>query len=122
MHGCGDGSYGAVATQDYTNHLDYLKSKVDSGDLWVAPPSQVIKYKHARTACGTPQVSGNTISFATVSSECTQFATEISVIVTANVTTLWARQGQKKLEVVSRGGQFMISIDPTLGDVTVTGN
>lgn len=47
IHGV-DGGWGPVPLAEMREHADYLKSKVDAGLLWVAPPSRVIQYHDQR--------------------------------------------------------------------------
>ncbi|WP_103866624.1 polysaccharide deacetylase family protein [Aquimarina sp. I32.4] len=44
VHGVADGSWGAIPIHDYTNHIEVLQELQDQGELWVSPPTQVIKY------------------------------------------------------------------------------
>jgi hypothetical protein len=122
LHGIGDGSYNHVSKDEYTKHMDYLKTKWDAGELWTAPPSAVIKYKHLRQgACGEPSASGNVIKFSAVTApDCVKYATPVSINVQSAAQNLQASQGGKMLEVVKRGDHFAITADPTAGDVTVT--
>ena len=53
----------------------------DKGLVWTAPPSTIVRYRHARTACKA-SVSGDMITFDTSNADCTKYATPISVIVT----------------------------------------
>jgi hypothetical protein len=48
FHGIGDPYYGSISVVDYTNHLNYVKSKIDAGQLWSATASEVISYKLQR--------------------------------------------------------------------------
>ncbi len=121
LHGVGDDTWGHLTESAYKKHLDYIKGKVDAGDLWIAPPSTVIKYKHLRSDCGLPTSTGSTISFPHRSADCSKYATEVSVIVTAPVSTLHVVQGTTRLAVASKSGQFLIDVDPTGGDLTVSG-
>ncbi|WP_108867920.1 polysaccharide deacetylase family protein [Aquimarina aquimarini] len=52
VHGVADGSWGTISIPDYTNHIEVLQELQNQGELWVSPPSEVIKYietsKHTR--------------------------------------------------------------------------
>ncbi len=53
FHGVGDGSWSALSVADYTNHLNYVKAKIDSGFLWSATATEAIYYKMLRDAYQT---------------------------------------------------------------------
>ncbi|HEY8400657.1 MAG TPA: carbohydrate-binding protein [Cytophagaceae bacterium] len=60
-HGVGDPSWGSISVSNYINHMNYLKSKVEAGQLWVATPSEVITYQSQRKAY-SPVVSSNAVT------------------------------------------------------------
>lgn len=118
-----DEGFGPVPLSHYEDHLDFLVQARDHNLVWTANPSDVIRYRHARTACGA-SVAGNTISYDTSSAECTEFATPISVVVTTanDVPSLEAKQGGAVVR--SRkiaANTFAVTADPTQGDVTLEG-
>ncbi len=45
LHNVGNSGWGVVRTTPYRNHLNYLKTKVNSGDLWVGTVSEVLTYQ-----------------------------------------------------------------------------
>jgi peptidoglycan/xylan/chitin deacetylase (PgdA/CDA1 family) len=50
FHGIEDGSWAQMTVPNYTNHLDYVKSKMDDGSLWSTTPTEAITYKMQRDA------------------------------------------------------------------------
>jgi hypothetical protein len=115
--------FGPIEISAYERHLEFLAKARTKGVLWTAPPSTVIKYRHARTACGA-SVSGETITFDTSDPECTEFATPISVIVTTgdDVARVDGTQAGQPVWTRKLGpGRFSVTADPTLGDVALTG-
>jgi hypothetical protein len=123
LHGVGDNTWGHVTQAQYTAHLDYIKSKRDAGQLWVANPTAAIKYKHVRQGdCGSPQLSGNTLTFSSpTAAACTKYHTIVSVKMSSATSTLTATQGGQALEVLNKGsGNWIINMDPTLGSVAVS--
>jgi peptidoglycan/xylan/chitin deacetylase (PgdA/CDA1 family) len=50
FHGVDDGSWAAMTVANYTSHLDYVKSKMDSNALWSATTTDVITYMMQRDA------------------------------------------------------------------------
>ncbi|NTS76653.1 polysaccharide deacetylase family protein [Catenovulum sp. SM1970] len=51
FHGVNDGSYHSVPLADYQTFLDYLKTKVDNGEVWLDTPENIIKYRNLRDEC-----------------------------------------------------------------------
>jgi peptidoglycan/xylan/chitin deacetylase (PgdA/CDA1 family) len=45
FHNVGDSGWGHVKVEAYRGHMDYLKSKVESGDLWVGTVSEILTYQ-----------------------------------------------------------------------------
>jgi peptidoglycan/xylan/chitin deacetylase (PgdA/CDA1 family) len=115
--------FGPIDVTSYKKHLGFLRDAWDKGLLWTAPPSTIVRYRHARTAC-TASVNGDMITFDTSNPDCTKYATPISVIVTTatDVPRVDATQGDAP--VLSRklgANRFSITADPTKGAVALTG-
>jgi peptidoglycan/xylan/chitin deacetylase (PgdA/CDA1 family) len=124
LHGIQDTSWQTMPTVDYEAHLDYVKGKVDSGELWVDNPSTVSHYRFARQYCAAPSVSGDTLSFGAPSAQCSANATQLSIIVTTtvDVTNVSATQAGKALTSKRLGTKrYAVDADPTLGDVVLKG-
>ncbi len=45
FHNVGNSGWGHVKVDAYRAHMDYLKSKVDGGDLWVGTVSEILTYQ-----------------------------------------------------------------------------
>lgn len=45
-----DNSWGEIATDIYTSHLNFVKEKVDAGDLWMGTVSEVLTYQTQKNA------------------------------------------------------------------------
>jgi hypothetical protein len=115
--------FGPVTLSIYTKHLDFLQKAWEKNYLWTGAPSEVIRYRHARTACKA-SVSGTTVKFDANSSDCTKYATPISVIVkTANdIPRLDGKQnGALVYTRKIAANTFSIDADPTKGDVELSG-
>ena len=50
FHGIEDGSWAQMTVTNYTNHLNYVKSKMDDGSLWSVTATEAITYKMQRDA------------------------------------------------------------------------
>jgi hypothetical protein len=123
LHGVDDGSWGVVPLSEYAAHLDYVKAKVDARELWMANPSEVIRYRMSRQHCGTPTVrSGGSLTFDTVNDQCRRYATELSVILNVDVdtSTVQAFQGSERLDTVavSQSG-IIVNMNPALGEAKI---
>jgi hypothetical protein len=128
FHGFDDdmGGYEPVSAADYRAHLDFLKQKVDMGQLWVDGPTAVVKYRMAREHCPPPAISGgNTLRFGTPSAMCSKYATTLSYLVSsadgADVPALAVVQAGQRLGAKKLGpGSFVVDADPTKGDAVLT--
>ncbi|WP_027467818.1 carbohydrate-binding protein [Deefgea rivuli] len=130
MHGVNDTSWNSVPLAQYTAHLDYLKTKVDARLLWVATPSNVLKYSKARAAC-RPDLSSAVITFASSDAECVKFATPLTLkIAGRHLDGIQAIQAGKQVprmlnkmiyvdgQAVPQEENFLITVDPLAGPVT----
>lgn len=84
LHGIADASYQPVPLDTWNNHVVYLKSLVDKHDLWVDNPTAIVKYNRAKALCGTPQLSGSTLNFSGAQTGCDNYATGLTIKVSAN--------------------------------------
>jgi peptidoglycan/xylan/chitin deacetylase (PgdA/CDA1 family) len=125
FHGIADQTFEPVPVADYEAHLDYVKEKVDAGQLWVDTPSSVINYRFARMHCGSASASGNSVSFATTDSQCPTFPGTLSVVLTTgvDVTTLYAQQ-QGMMRTTKKLGpnRYAADIDPMAGPALISGD
>jgi peptidoglycan/xylan/chitin deacetylase (PgdA/CDA1 family) len=124
LHGINDMSWEPIPTADYEAHLDYVKSKVDSGDLWVDTPSTVGHYRFARQYC-VPAVDGSVLSFPSPSQTCLANATVVSVIVDTEIdaTTLNATQNGKALDTKRLDSKrYLVDINPAFGPAVLQGS
>jgi hypothetical protein len=124
FHGIDDTTFWSMATPDYQTHLDYVKSKVDSGELWVDTPSTVVRYRFARQYCGMPTPDTYKVEFASPSAECARYATSLTVIVTTetDAPSLLAEQNGKMLKTKRLAEKrFAVDIDPAQGPAALGG-
>ncbi|MGL6039766.1 MAG: polysaccharide deacetylase family protein, partial [Deefgea sp.] len=78
MHGVADGSWEAVPKEQYIAYADYLQKKVASGELWLAGPTEIIRYQATRENC--PLIlTGNTIKLKQSNEICQRYASAITV-------------------------------------------
>ena len=122
VHGVADASWEPVPLDVYLAHLDYLVGLVSTRELWVAPPSEVIRYRYAREHCGRPSLVGATLAFEGADSDCAQFATELTIALVAERAETELHATQLGVEAsVERVGQdrVLVSVDPLAGPVTL---
>jgi peptidoglycan/xylan/chitin deacetylase (PgdA/CDA1 family) len=124
FHGVADSTFWAMAVPEYQQHLDYVKSKVDAGELWVDTPSQVVRYRFARQYCGLPAVDTYQVNFAQPSADCGRFATPLTVLLTTaqDAPSALAVQNGKMVKTKKISpSHFAIDIDPWQGPVAIGG-
>ena len=124
FHGIADTTFFAMNLDDYRVHLDYVKSKVDSGELWVDTPSAVLRYRFSRQYCGAPSVSGYQLGFPSPSCDCARYATPLSVVVTTAVdapSALAAQAGKMLTTRKLAPNRFLVDVDPLGGPVALGG-
>ncbi len=124
FHGVSDTTFFSLDIDDYRAHLDYVKSKVDAGELWVDTPTAVVRYRFSRQYCGAPSASGFTLAPPTPSCECERYATALSVIFTSeqDAPSVLARQDGGMLPTKKLGPRrFLVDVDPRGGPVAVGG-
>ncbi len=64
LHNVGNSGWGAVRVAPYRSHLNYVKSKVNSGDLWVGTVSEILTYQMQKLKF-TPSAFYDNISMIT---------------------------------------------------------
>ncbi|MFO6424431.1 chitinase N-terminal domain-containing protein [Motilimonas sp. KMU-193] len=134
FHGVEDTSWEQIPLLRYQGHLDYVKSLVDQGALWVAGASDVIRYGMSRRHCelqSETQYDGSLVlGFDLTDSVCQKYLandTQLSVVVNADqgVNQLFAHYQQADVEQqpqVQRinDQQFVINLMPRQGQVRIT--
>jgi peptidoglycan/xylan/chitin deacetylase (PgdA/CDA1 family) len=126
LHGfSGDpGVWQQMPLADYQAHLDYVAEKQNAGQLWVAGPTPVIRYRFAREACAKPTLDGGVLKFGAPTPECQKYATTLSYLVStsdgSDPASLSAHQGGVTLPSRKLGpGKFAVDADPSKGDATL---
>jgi hypothetical protein len=120
------GAFQPVSLADYTFHLDYVRSQVQAGLLWVEGPTTIIKYRWARQLCPMPTVvDGRILHFEAPSAECQRFATSVSYLVSASMMVdapdVTAIQAGVAIPAARLGrAAFIVTVDPTAGDVLLS--
>ncbi|HEY2901086.1 MAG TPA: polysaccharide deacetylase family protein [Polyangia bacterium] len=114
----------ALPVAEYKAHLDYVKMKMDAGQLWAEGPTPVLRYRWARQYCTMPTLTGSTLKFGTQPANCLTYDTVLSYLVTttdgSDPTTLKVQQGGKTLPVLRLAkGSYAVDADPTKGDATI---
>jgi peptidoglycan/xylan/chitin deacetylase (PgdA/CDA1 family) len=124
FHGIADMTFYPMELPAYQAHLDYVKSKVDSGELWVDAPSSVVRYRFARQYCGLPEVDTYKLSFGQLSADCAHYATPITVIVTTAVdapSALAVQNGQMLKTKKLAPNRFAVDVNPGMGPAAIGG-
>jgi hypothetical protein len=124
FHGVADMTFFPIEVEAYREHLDYVKSKVESGELWVDAPTVIVRYRFARQHCALPVVSEYRVGFANPSADCLKYATPLSVTVTTEVDapSILVKQGAVTEPGKKLGPKrFLVDIDPSLGPAALGG-
>ncbi len=120
LHGVADGSWEAVPKDQYIAYADYLQKKVTSSDVWLAGPTEIIRYQATRENC--PLVlTGNTIKLKHSNELCQRYASAITVDVQI-AEGLQGQFTQNKKSLPSQklaNGKYRIQLNPTLGDLHI---
>jgi peptidoglycan/xylan/chitin deacetylase (PgdA/CDA1 family) len=114
----------ALPLDEYKAHLDYVKAKMDAGELWAEGPTPVLRYRWARQYCAAPILTASTLKFGAPSADCSRYATVLTYFMTttdgSDPTTLKVQQAGKTLPVRRLAkGSYAVDADPTKGDATV---
>ena len=127
VHGVGDQSWATVPVTTYGAHLDYVKTKILSGDIWNATATEAITYKMQRDAY-SPIAVYNTATKA-INVNFTQLKplnlallkTPLTVNVVANIAGDFnITQGSTVISKVKVGNVFTFNVFPHLGNVKMT--
>jgi peptidoglycan/xylan/chitin deacetylase (PgdA/CDA1 family) len=124
FHGIADTTFFAMDVDAYRAHLDYVKSKVDSGELWVDTPSAVLRYRFSRQYCGEPSVAGYQLAFPPPSCDCARYAAPLSVVVTTTLdapSALATQGGQMRPTKKLGPNRFLVDVDPLGGPLALGG-
>lgn len=125
FHGFEDdpNAWEALPLADYTAHLDEVKGRAEAGQLWVAGPATVLRYRWARERCALPAVEGGVLRFAPPTPACARVATAVSYLVSTvdgSDSALEVRQAGAVLPAHRLGpGRYAIDADPTRGAAVV---
>jgi hypothetical protein len=133
LHGIEDASFGTIALDVYRNLLDTLVAQQNQGQLWLATPTEAIRYRRTNYHCGgarngndavvTVDSNGN-VSFAGLGDPlCPQYATEVTIVVTlpAGVSAITATQNGLPIGVMADDtpGNVLINANPVLGTINL---
>ncbi|GHD69173.1 carbohydrate-binding protein [Jeongeupia chitinilytica] len=124
-HGVNDASWETIPLARYQGHLDYVKAKVDSGELWMAPPSDVIRYRFARQYCAPTVVTDGNGQAAVrfdANAECQRYATTLTLDIATDraVTQAGATQGGNAVAISKLdASHYRLSVNPLQGNVSL---
>ncbi|MCH2108016.1 MAG: polysaccharide deacetylase family protein [Polyangiaceae bacterium] len=98
------------------DYLEYLIEKVDSEDLWIAPPSTITRYIQSREHCGRPSVKDYVLSFEGADELCEKYRTNLTVTIQREhmIFGILATQNGEVLPSWAKDRQraFIANIDP----------
>jgi len=112
LHGIDGDLWGAIPAADYLAHLDDVAARIGRGTIWMDTPTQVVRYRHARAACGLPTVSGSALTYE-AQGECLTFATTVTLRVLVESDPGGVVAEQDGVVMPSRkvgGGEFYVDM------------
>jgi peptidoglycan/xylan/chitin deacetylase (PgdA/CDA1 family) len=115
FHGIADNTFWAMETEAYKAHLDYVKSKVDAGELWVDTPSEVVRYRFTRQYCSLPPVVGSNLVPGMPSPDCAKYGTKVSTVITTSVdapSILAKQDGQMLATKRLAANRYLVDLNP----------
>ncbi|QLI80881.1 polysaccharide deacetylase family protein [Chitinibacter fontanus] len=120
MHGVADASWESVPVDQYTAYADFLAAKVKSGELWVAGPSDILRYQMTRQYCPL-QLSGDTIKADTSDARCKRYASPITVDIKLDEQQqgIFTQQGKTLTSQLLDKKTARLSVNPLLGEVKI---
>ncbi len=127
LHGVADATWGAPSVQTYTNHLEYVRTQMNNGNIWSATASEAITYKMQRDAYqpnatysaanGTITVSFNTIRNIDPSLLKTPITLNINLNGIAGVFNV--TQNGASIPSVNTGNMVTVNVYPNKGSVVL---
>jgi peptidoglycan/xylan/chitin deacetylase (PgdA/CDA1 family) len=115
LRGVADTSWEPVPEGIYIRHLDRLAKLVKSGDVWVAPPSEVLRHALAVRIVGSPVLEGSELRFPHATPANRQRA-QLSVLLRcegAPPVRLMGEQNEVSIPCMKAGpGLWRIQVDP----------
>jgi hypothetical protein len=118
-HGIDDGSYGAWTAAEFTAHLDHIAQLQTQKQLWVAPPSTVLKYVNlSQQLTWTTQQLENAwqVIWSTPADTLQKYNTNIRISIPGN----WVGfQNSAPLESYPSATSTDILVDPSKGNISL---
>ncbi|MCP4522456.1 MAG: T9SS type A sorting domain-containing protein [Cytophagales bacterium] len=139
FHNVGTSGWGHVSVEAYRGHMDYLKQKVDAGQLWVGTASEIFTYQlqklkyrpsiNYNDATDEIQVSWTSINSQyniNVGDRLDELVIKTPITLVVNLDGLsgtWdAIQSSQKLEVTQKSGKLYINVYPHEGNIFIRQN
>jgi hypothetical protein len=133
LHGIEDASFGTVALDLYRSHLDSVRALQDQGRIWVATPTEAIRYRRTNYHCGLARANADAVISVDANGNlgfpgladpaCAAYATEVTLVVTlpAGVGAVTATQNGNALLVRADAapGKVQVTANPVLGTINL---
>ncbi len=137
LHNVGNSGWGTVRVAPYRNHLNYVKSKVQSGDLWMGTVSEILTYqmqklKFIPSASYSANSQVTTVNFADSKPEIAvnvadylaplTIKTPVTVIVDmAGMSEQWIvmQNNTSITDFTQKNGKLYINVYPHLGPLEI---
>ncbi len=137
LHNVGNSGWGSVRVTPYRNHLNYVKSKINAGDLWVGTVSEVLTYQIQKlkfTASASYDVNSmiTTVTFADAHPEISvnvasyldplEVKTSVTVVVDMDgMDESWVvmQNNTSITDFTKKNGKLYINVYPHLGPLQI---
>lgn len=123
LHGVQDASWESVPRDCYTRHLDDVVALATAGELWMAPPAEVIRYRVLRDLVTLELVPGRLhVSLPAVLPDmlARDAGTRITAILRrpegVSLPTAWQQDGEVAVRALD-AQRFCVDLDPFAGPV-----
>jgi hypothetical protein len=127
FHGIDDPSFGVISKANYTTHLNYVKTKIDNGSLWVATASEAITYKMQRDAytiatvynAATGTINVNFTNTKTLNTAQLRTPITVNVNLGAINGVFTATQGSTAVTTTQKGTVISFNVYPHQGNIVL---
>ena len=127
FHGINDPSFASMTIATYTNHLDYVKTKMDAGLIWSATASEAITYKMQRDAytiatvfdAPTGTINVNFTNTQTINNAILKTPVTVNVDVASIAGTFTVSQGTTTINSTRNGNIISFNVYPHQGNVVL---
>ncbi len=125
FHGIADPSYASMTIKTYTNHCDYVQTKIADGSIWSATASEVLTYKMQRDAytigtvytASTGTINVNFTNIQPINTAILRTPVTVNVNIGTITGSFTATQGATPINATRVGSIISFNVYPHQGNV-----